>query len=65
VFHPTDTRRMTRIWGDMLRDGDPFYNPNLSLSTQDHVPREDPDCRITYRPRVRVPGFARTQLPQQ
>jgi GT2 family glycosyltransferase len=53
VFHPADTKRMTKRWGHVLADGDPFYNPNLSLKTQDHVPREDPDCRITYRPRVR------------
>ena len=53
VFHPADTKRMTRRWGHVLADGDPFYNPNLSLRTQDHVPREDPDCQITYRPRVR------------
>lgn len=54
VFHPADTKRMTRRWGKLLAAGDPFYNPNLSLSTQDHVPREDPGCRITYRPRVTV-----------
>jgi GT2 family glycosyltransferase len=52
VFHPSDTRRMTRRWGKFLRKGDPFYNPNLSLKTQDHVPREDPDCRIVYPVRV-------------
>jgi GT2 family glycosyltransferase len=53
VFHPADTRRMVRRWGKALAAGDPFYNPNLSLRTQDHVPREDADCRVTYRPRVR------------
>jgi GT2 family glycosyltransferase len=52
VFHPADTRRMTRRWGKLLKAGDPYYNPNLSLSTQDHVPREDPGCRIVYPPRV-------------
>jgi GT2 family glycosyltransferase len=52
VFHPADTRRMTRRWGRFLKMGDPFYNPNLSLKTQDHVPREDPGCRIVYPPRV-------------
>ncbi len=52
VFHPADTRRMTRRWGKMLKAGDPFYNPNLSLKTQDHVPREDEGCRIVYAPRV-------------
>jgi GT2 family glycosyltransferase len=52
VFHPADTRRMTRRWGKLLKAGDPFYNPNLSLQTQDHVPREDPGCRIVYQPRV-------------
>jgi len=51
VFHPADTRRMTSRWGKLLHDGDPFYNPNLSLRTQDHVPREDTACRITYEPR--------------
>jgi GT2 family glycosyltransferase len=53
VFHPTDTKRMVKRWGGVLRAGDPFYNPNLSLRTQDHVPREDAECRITYAPRVR------------
>ena len=52
VFHPSDTKRMTGRWGELLRMGDPFYNPNLSLRTQDHVPREDADCRITYPPRT-------------
>jgi GT2 family glycosyltransferase len=52
VFHPADTKRMVKRWGAKLAEGDPFYNPNLSLSTQDHVPREDPGCRVTYMPRV-------------
>ena len=52
VFHPADTKRMVKRWGAKLAEGDPFYNPNLSLSTQDHVPREDPGCRIIYKPRV-------------
>lgn len=52
VFHPEDTKRMVRRWGKLLKAGDPFYNPNLSLRTQDHVPAEDPDCRIVHRPRV-------------
>jgi len=52
VFHPKDTERMITRWGDFLHAGDPFYNPNLSLRTQDHVPREDPDCRIAYKPRL-------------
>jgi GT2 family glycosyltransferase len=52
VFHAADTRRMTRRWSKLLKAGDPYYNPNLSLKTQDHVPREDPGCRIVYPPRV-------------
>lgn len=52
VFHPEDTQRMIGRWAAMLRDGDPFYNPNLSLKTQDHVPREDAACRIVHAPRV-------------
>ena len=52
VFHPEDTTRMIKRWDEALHDGDRFYHPNLSLRTQDHVPREDPDCRISFRPRV-------------
>jgi GT2 family glycosyltransferase len=52
VFHPEDTQLMITRWGAFLRAGDPFYNPNLSLRTQDHVPREDAACRVVYAPRV-------------
>jgi len=52
VFHPEDTRRMIERWGDALRSGDRFYNPNLSLRTQDHVPVENGSCRIVNPPRV-------------
>ncbi len=52
VFHPEDTGLMVRRWGAMLRAGDWFYNPNLSLSTQDHVPREDEACQTIYAPRA-------------
>jgi GT2 family glycosyltransferase len=59
VFHPEDTQRMIGRWGDFLRAGDPFYHPNLSLRTQDHVPREDPNCRIVNPPRVTQLELAR------
>jgi GT2 family glycosyltransferase len=52
VFHPDDTRSMIERWGAALRAGDPFYNPNLSLVTQDHVPREDPGARVMNQARV-------------
>jgi GT2 family glycosyltransferase len=52
VFHPEDTATMIDRWGALLRAGDPFYNPNLSLVTQDHVPREDQGARVINRPRV-------------
>ena len=52
VFHPEDTRRMIEQWGAVLRAGDPFYNPNLSLRTQDHVPREDAACSVIWPPRA-------------
>ncbi len=52
VFHPEDTQRMLDRWGDLLKDGDPFYNPHLSLRTQDHVPAEGAKCRATQKPRV-------------
>ena len=58
VFHPADTRRMIQRWAGLLKEGDPFYNPNLSLKTQDHVPREDDRCRIVNTPRV-MAGLAR------
>jgi hypothetical protein len=59
VFHPEDTKLMVERWGGFLRAGDPFYNPNLSLRTQDHVPREDPACRVAYPPRVTKLDLAR------
>ena len=52
VFHPEDTTRMIERWHEALHAGDRFYHPNLSLRTQDHVPREDPDCLITSKPRI-------------
>jgi GT2 family glycosyltransferase len=52
VFHPEDTRLMIARWGEALRAGDRFYNPNLSLRTQDHVPVEGASCRIANPPRV-------------
>jgi GT2 family glycosyltransferase len=52
VFHPEDTHHMIDRWGQKLRDGDRFYHPNLSLRTQDHVPREDRGCVITAKPRA-------------
>jgi GT2 family glycosyltransferase len=61
VFHPEDTRLMITRWGDFLRAGDPFYNVNLSLRTQDHVPREDPGCRIVNKPRVTTLALGRLQ----
>ena len=52
VFHPEDTERMIGRWGSLLGEGDPFYNPNLSLKTQDHVPSEAAICRIVHKPRI-------------
>ena len=52
VFHPEDTTSMIKRWMAMLRQGDPFYHPNLSLRTQDHVPREDDGARVMHAPRV-------------
>ncbi len=45
VMHPEDTTRMLERHAAVLRDGDPFYNPNLSSVTQDHVLREDAGCK--------------------
>ncbi|MBB2161281.1 glycosyltransferase family 2 protein [Gluconacetobacter sacchari] len=53
VMHPEDTRRMLERHAGILRDGDPFYNPNLSVTVQDHVLRDDDGCG---RGAVRVVG---------
>ena len=52
VFHPEDTTRMVSSWGELIRTGDTFYNPHLSLTTQDHVPREAGECRVMQAPRA-------------
>ncbi|ACI51575.1 glycosyl transferase family 2 [Gluconacetobacter diazotrophicus PA1 5] len=51
VMHPEDTERMLHRHGRILEGGDPFYNPNLSVTAQDHVVRDDNGCG---RGRVRV-----------
>jgi GT2 family glycosyltransferase len=66
VLHPADTQRMLDRWGPVLRAGDEFYHPNLSLKTQDHVPREDAGCRIMLPPRATrldLAGLAETAPP--
>ena len=45
VMHPEDTLRMLERHAGILADGDPFYNPNLSNVTQDHVLRDDAGCK--------------------
>ena len=35
-LHPTDDEElMWTLWGDLIRKGDPYYNPNLTLSLTD------------------------------
>ena len=52
VFHPEDTSRLLATYASLLAAGDPFYNPYLSQTTQDHVAREDAGCRRDKLPRV-------------
>ena len=52
VLHPEDTWRLLTRWRSILAEGDPFYSPLLSDRVQDHVLREDRDCRIVHAPRV-------------
>jgi O-antigen biosynthesis protein len=44
VMHPEDTQLMLNRHGAILTEGDPFYNPNLSVTAQDHVVRDDNGC---------------------
>ncbi|AHJ64306.1 Glycosyltransferase [Granulibacter bethesdensis] len=55
VMHPEDTDYLLQRHAAILKNGDPFYNPNLSYVTQDHVLREDDGCkyfsvRVTEKP---------------
>lgn len=52
VFHPEDTSRLLMTYAALMAAGDPFYNPNLSQDTQDHIAREDVGCRGDKPPRV-------------
>jgi GT2 family glycosyltransferase len=45
VLHPEDTAIMLARHARILREGDPFYNPNFSSVTQDHTLREDAGCK--------------------
>ena len=51
VAHPEDVERLLTRHAAILRDGDPFYNPNLSYVTQDHMLREDTGGKL-FRQRV-------------
>ena len=63
VMHPEDTERMLTRHAAILRDGDPFYNPNLSDVTQDHIVREEPGCK-RFRPRVTLLDAPRRVTPK-
>ncbi|GJE62649.1 glycosyltransferase [Methylobacterium trifolii] len=39
LSHQDDTLLFVQRWGDFIQNGDPFYNPNLSVSGDDHTPR--------------------------
>ena len=51
VMHPEDTDRMLDRHAGILKGGDPFYNPNLSDVTQDHILREELGCK-RFEPRL-------------
>ena len=51
VMHPEDTSRFLARHTAIFVKGDPFYNPNLSYVSQDHVLREDAGCK-SFRDRV-------------
>ena len=62
VLHPEDTERMLARHAGILKNGDPFYNPNLSIVTQDHVLSEDGSCKRSA-PRVTMLGGPPPALP--
>ena len=46
-------------WRDELRQGDPFYSPNLTLSSEDFALRLQSQNQIRFRvPRERISGVA-------
>ena len=53
-LHPADTALFCARHADLIRAGDPFYNPNLRLDVQDHELR--PDCLPGGAPRLSFPG---------
>lgn len=36
IHHLNDRKLFTERWGTLLREGDPYYNPNLSLTSSDY-----------------------------
>jgi len=37
LVHPQDTQLFQETWSHLMKGADPFYNPSLSLTVQDHV----------------------------
>ena len=44
--HESDTKYFVGRWGNLIRDGDPFYNPNLPLDSYDINPYV---CLMKYK----------------
>jgi GT2 family glycosyltransferase len=53
VEHPDDTARFETRWEGLLRDGDPFYSPLLSLDGKDYALGSKFNAR-KFRPRVTI-----------
>jgi GT2 family glycosyltransferase len=60
-LHAADTALFQSRWAQAIRQGDPFYNPNLRLEALVHELR--PDCLPGGPPRLSIPGLSRPAAP--
>jgi hypothetical protein len=63
LVHPEDTKLFQDTWGHLMRGADPYYNPALSLTVQDHILSKDLAV-APFEPRVVPLPSRRPSLPE-
>ncbi|QNT78014.1 glycosyltransferase [Entomobacter blattae] len=63
VLHPEDSILLLSRYDKIITEGDPYYNPNLSLVTQDHVIRDDKGGKFARNRTVTVDFSGHTPTP--